>query len=122
MITVKKEVWPLLDIVGLVILTIGALGIMEVISVGITLSSVILAIGIILIVTASIFIFLDGHNLRKEFKEFQRFDEIRKATREVPNDLDEGYGIDFTASPENAVTYTLNETTECVCEADEEEN
>jgi hypothetical protein len=42
--------------------------------------------------------------LRREHDEFRRFDEVRKKARQVPNNLKEGYLIDYTAEPDSAIS------------------
>ena len=108
MIIVKRYIWAILDIIGMVLLAVGALGVVELISLDYLMSKILIAVGIALIVISSIFIQVEGWRLRKENDEFQRFDEIRNDARRVPNDLVEPYLIDYTAEPSCAICYKNN--------------
>jgi len=108
MIMVKRYVWAVLDIIGMVILAAGALGMVELISLGYQISKVLLAAGVVLIIISSAFIQLEGWRLRKKNNEFMRFDTIRNDARRVPNDLEEPYLIDYTAEPSCAISYKNN--------------
>lgn len=124
MIAVRKETWALLDLLGIIILAAGAFFLITAdYGKSITIYAVIMAIGIVLIILSSFFIFMDGRRLRKEFKEFQRFDEIRTEARKVPDDLKTGYVIDYTAAdPADAIDYTPDEIEdECVCLEDDDD-
>ncbi|MDR0309897.1 MAG: hypothetical protein LBH88_03985 [Candidatus Methanoplasma sp.] len=106
----ERWMWALLDIIGMLLLAVGAFGVIGFISVPMLASQVLIAAGIIAIAVSALFIHLDGRELRKEHEEFMRFDEIRKDARLVPNDLDEGYIIDYTAEPSRAISYRNNES------------
>ena len=109
MVKVNGQIWALLDVLGMVLLAAGAFMIMTMFPFPETAKALI-AIGIVFIVVASAFILLEGRRLRIEDNEFRRFEEIRDSARMVPNDLDEGYLIDYTADPEDAIFYMYNET------------
>ncbi|MCL1810692.1 MAG: hypothetical protein FWG41_00500 [Methanomassiliicoccaceae archaeon] len=109
MIKVERYVWTILDIIGMVLLIVGVLGVIDILSIGTDTSIKVMAAGIVLIVVSSIFIQIEGMRLRREHDEFRRFDEIREKARLVPNDLDEGYLIDYTAEPGSAIDYKENE-------------
>ncbi len=72
------------------------------------LAILIMIIGMMMIAMSSLFIHLYGSKIRKQHNEFVRFDKVRSEARLVPNDLDEGYIIDYTADLENAIIYTKN--------------
>jgi len=85
----------------MILLAVGACTIMFIVHPETLVSSIFIFAGIVLIVTASVFISLDGRELRKEDAEYRRFETIRDEARLVPNDLDEGYIIDYTATDPN---------------------
>lgn len=105
MVKINGYVWVVLEILGMVMLTAGAFGIMDIIGLDMQASIGSMVLGIMLIIISSAFIQIEGHELRKEDKEFRRFDAVRNEARLVPNDLKEGYLIDYTAEPCNAVSY-----------------
>ncbi|MDR1690627.1 MAG: hypothetical protein LBR42_02130 [Candidatus Methanoplasma sp.] len=109
MVKIKRPVWAVSDVIGMAVLTVGALGIIGIINLDQTLSAALIAIGIIVISVSSAFIQIDGMKLRKEHSEYQRFDEIKRDARLVPNDLKEGYLIDYTAEPSRAISYKNKE-------------
>lgn len=93
----------------MVLLAAGALAIMLVTPPKVSVSTVYIAVGIAIIIISSAFIALDGRKLRKEDTEFRRFERIRDEARHVPNDLKEGYLIDYTAEePDGAISYVSN--------------
>jgi len=125
----KGHTWAFLDVIGMALLSAGALGVIEIISLGQLTSEILMAVGIVLIVISSTFIQVEGTRLRKEQEEFEksevqrsyelealrkeqeefeRFEEIRNDARWVPNDLDEPYLIDYTAEPSRAISYKNN--------------
>ncbi|MDR3074747.1 MAG: hypothetical protein LBU30_01750 [Candidatus Methanoplasma sp.] len=108
MVKVKGCVWAICDVAGIIPLVLGALGVISLIPLGLALSEVLLAIGIVLISVSSAFIALDGSRLKKEHREYERFDRIRENARLVPDDLEEGYMIDYTADPDCAISYNPN--------------
>jgi hypothetical protein len=109
MVDINGRVWAVLDILGMIILAVGAFGVMEMIGIDFQISIGLMVIGIILILISSAFIQIDGHLLRKEDEAYRRFEEIKNKARSVPNDLKEGYLIDYTAEPDNAVSYGRQE-------------
>jgi hypothetical protein len=109
MAKVDRRIWAILDIIGMILLAVGALTIMMSFPIP-EYAEAVMLVGIILIVVASVFIFLIGRELRKEDMEFRRFEGIRDSARMVPNDLDEGYVIDYTADPDDAIFYMHNKT------------
>ncbi|AIZ56070.1 hypothetical protein Mpt1_c01690 [Candidatus Methanoplasma termitum] len=109
MAKVDKRIWVILDVIGMILLAVGALRIMTMFPQPKDAVPLII-IGIALIVVASVFIFLMGRELRIEDAEFRRFEDIRDSARMVPNDLDEGYVIDYTADPDDAIFYMYNRT------------
>jgi len=124
MLRVDQFLWTVLEVVGMVLLAAGALTIMLFTPPQVSIATVYIAVGIAVIVIASVFIGLDGRRLRKEDHEFRRFEEIRDEARNVPNDLKEGYFIDYTAEePSGAISYVSKESegqTEqsCICSDD----
>jgi len=108
MVKVNGFVWTVLEIMGMVLLAAGALSLIFAHSLNTTIQIVYIMAGIALIIVSSAFIQLEGSKLRKEDKEYRRFEKIRDEARAVPNDLDEGYIIDYTADPERAVSYRSN--------------
>ncbi|MDR1404506.1 MAG: hypothetical protein LBJ20_02920 [Candidatus Methanoplasma sp.] len=111
----KGYIWAILDAAGIVPLAVGTLGVISVIPIGLTASSVLLAAGIIIITVSSAFIALNSSRFRKEYRDFIRFDEIRTDARLVPNNLREGYVIDYTADADCAISYTANEPEPQMC-------
>lgn len=121
----KEKHWAMLDIVGMLILLVGVLGVIGIIPLGVNPSAAVMVVGIVMIVIASAFIQRQGKRLRKEHEEFIRFDEIRREARKVPNDLEEGYVIDYTAEPSRAISYKNNEVQEetfCTMSDEDEES
>jgi len=96
---IDERFWVLIDILGMILLTIGALSIMTSTTPSTTWQEFCLGLGIALIIIPSVAIAFQGHILRKEFDSFQRFDEARKEAHTVPDDLEDGYLIDYTAEP-----------------------
>jgi hypothetical protein len=107
--------WAILCVLGIVLLFVGMLGYIGVFSLGDAVSTVILGMGAILIVEATIFIRLEMNKLAKEVAEHERLMEIRNDSASVPNDLKSGYVIDLTAEPSRAIIYDNDQ--ECGCEA-----
>jgi hypothetical protein len=118
MVKADRSVWTALDIVGMMILIAGALGVIGYLTLSQMVSEILIAVGIALIIISSIFIHNEGRKLRKEYEEYERFDEIRNDARSVPNDLNEGYMIDYTEEPSRAISYKNNEPEikECIAE------
>jgi hypothetical protein len=108
MFKVKRWVWALLVIIGMILLAVGAFGVTGIIPLGIE-SEIMMAAGIIIMALSSAVIQLMGSKLKKEFKEFERFEQIRNDALLVPNNLKEGYVIDYTAEPSRAICYRNNE-------------
>ncbi|MCL2296360.1 MAG: hypothetical protein FWC29_04685 [Methanomassiliicoccaceae archaeon] len=109
MVKVDPSLWMVLNVVGMALLVVGALSIMLITPPESTISAVFMAAGIILIVVSAVFVGIDGHKLRKEDEEFRRFEAIRDEARRVPDDLKEGYVIDYTAEdPDKAISYRSN--------------
>jgi len=98
----------LLDILGMALLAAGAIYIIKTVSPDMTVPVALMAAGIALIVASSTVIGVNGRRFKKEYEEFERFGEIRKEVQRVPDDLDEGYLIDYTAEPEQAVRFKSN--------------
>jgi len=121
MVKVNRSVWMVADIAGMMLLVVGVLGFIEIISADKVVSEALMAAGMALIVISAVFIQAEGKKLRKESEEFRRVDEIRKEMWLVPNDLEEGYQIDFTANPRHAIKYRNNGPVETHSEADFEE-
>jgi len=118
MIMVNKHQWAILDVIGMVLLAIGAVIIMTWFPYP-KAAEVVLVAGLGIIIVSSFFIYLDGRTLRKEDLKFREFDEVRAIAREVPNDLREGYLIDLTADPENVVVCNCDPG-ECSCRNSDE--
>ncbi|MCL2317436.1 MAG: hypothetical protein FWC44_00055 [Methanomassiliicoccaceae archaeon] len=118
MVSVYKHRWAILDVVGMVLLAIGAYHIMTQFPYPKT-AEVVLIAGLGLIIVSSIFIYLDGRDLRKEDMKLREFEEVRAVAREVPNDLRDGYLIDLTADPENVVVCNCDPGN-CGCRNDDD--
>ena len=109
MVKVDQSLWTVLCIVGMILLAAGALTVMLIVRPETAVSVAFIIAGMILIVISSIFISIDGRNLRKEDAEFRRFEAIRDEARLVPDDLDEGYMIDYTAAdPDSGISFRRN--------------
>jgi hypothetical protein len=102
---IDSRFWPLLDILGMALLAAGALAIMFSKTNNISAAWFCVGAGIALIIIASIAIAFQGHKLRGRFLRFQKFDNARTEAREVPNDLEDGYLIDYTAEPGNVAVW-----------------
>ena len=103
MVKINGYVWTVLIILGMIMLTVGAFGVFGFIVLDQEISIGLMVLGIMFIIISSIFIQIEGHMLRRKDSEFHKFEEVRDETRQVPNDLDEGYLIDYTAEPGSAV-------------------
>jgi len=112
MVKVDGPLWAILDVLGMVLLAAGAIFVMQTTSPDLSASMALIAAGIVLIVVSSVFIGISGRRFRKEYEEFERFDEIRTGALQVPDDLEEGYLIDYTGEPDNAIRYRDNESKE----------
>jgi len=112
--------WAILCVLGVVLLLTGMLGYIGVFSFGDAVSTVILGMGAILIVEATIFIRLELNKVAKEIAEHERLKEIRKDAVNVPDDLENGYIIDLTAEPSRAITYDNDPEYGCEVLCDEE--
>ena len=109
MVNVDSSLWTVLNVVGMILLAAGALSIMLVMQPQTDISAAYIAAGAVLITISSLFISLDGRKLRKEDEEYRRFEKIRDDARMVPNDLKEGYLIDYSAAnPDDAISYRNN--------------
>jgi len=97
--------WAILCVLGVVLLLMGMLGYIGVFSFGDSVSTVILGMGAILIVEATIFIRIEMNKISKEVAEHERLKKICEDSADVPDDLKSGYIIDFTAEPSRAITY-----------------
>jgi len=114
MVKVDSSLWMILNVAGIFLLAAGALTIMFVSPPKPSVSMVYIAVGITLIVATALLVGVEGYKLRKEDEEFRRFEEIRDEARMVPNDLRDGYLIDYTAAnTKKAISYTDNETETC---------
>ncbi len=124
MVKVSGAASVAMNLIGLILLAVGAFGIFFTSSHNLTIQIFYMAAGIILIIASSVLIQMEGSRLRKEDNEYRRFEEIKMEARRVPNDLKDGYLIDYTADPCNAVSYRSNEPeptqTDCGCRADED--
>jgi len=109
MVRVDASLWTVLSVVGMILLVAGALTVMFVRPPDMTISKIFMAVGIVFIIVSAVFISIDGWKLRKEDREFRRFEKIRDDAALVPNDLKDGYLIDYTADPDDAISYTSNE-------------
>jgi len=108
--SIDPSLWTVLNIVGMILLVAGALTVMLVVHPETFVSALYMAVGIVLIVVSSILTSLDGRKLRKEDEEYRRFERIRDQARLVPDDLREGYMIDYsTEDPDNGISYRSNE-------------
>ena len=108
MVKAYRHQWALLDVLGMVLLAAGAFVIVTQFPFP-RIAEIVLVIGIIIIVVSSFFIFLEGRKLRKEDEKFRRFEKKRASARQVPNDLEEGYLIDYTADPDQVVSFKSND-------------
>jgi len=109
MVRVDASLWTVLNVAGMILLAAGALTVIFAKYPNPTVSAMFMVAGIIFIVVSAVFVSSDGRKLRKEDEEFRRFEKIRDDARLIPNDLKEGYLIDYTADPENAISYKDNE-------------
>jgi hypothetical protein len=118
MVKIEKYAWTIMEILGIVLLAVGAFGVIDIVRLDQQISIGLMVLGIMLISISSGFIHLEGNELRKEDHEIRRFIKIRDEARLVPNDLKEGYLIDYTAEePDTAVRYVRNRP-EIQCECD----
>ena len=121
MVNVDSSVWMVMNVVGMILLAAGALSIMLIVRPETSVSGTYMAVGILLIVVSAVFISLEGRRLRKEDEEYRRFEKIRDDARLVPDDLREGYLIDYTAEgPDSGISYRSNEPEKHLEEAFEE--
>jgi hypothetical protein len=111
---IDQRIWPLLDIIGMVLLSVGAVLIMWSMTSTNQGPSIIIGAGIALIVISSIAIGFQGRKLRKKFERFHNFDDVRKEARAVPDDLEEGYFIDYTAEPGSVAVWSREPKKEIV--------
>jgi hypothetical protein len=109
MVNINRYAWAIMEILGMVLLVFGAFGVMGLIGLGHQASIGLMVLGIMLILISSIFIQIEGHELRKEDDGYRRFEEVRDEARLVPDNLNEGYVIDYTAEPGKAVSYRSND-------------
>jgi hypothetical protein len=120
MIKIKSiTAWAILCVLGVILLFMGMLGYIGIFSFGDAVSTVILGMGVILIVEATIFIRIEMNKIAKEIAEHERLKEICKDSADVPDDLKSGYIIDLTAEPSRAITYENDP--ECGCEVSYDE-
>ncbi|MCL2509850.1 MAG: hypothetical protein FWF07_02080 [Methanomassiliicoccaceae archaeon] len=109
MVKVDPSLWTVLCVVGMILLAAGTCSVMFIVQPETVVSAVFIIAGIILILIASVFISLDGRDLRKEDAEYRRFEAIRDEARLVPDDLDESYMIDYTAAdPNSGISFRRN--------------
>jgi len=101
-----ERVWILIDLIGLLLLAVGAVIIMWSMTSNRLGPAICLGAGVALIILSSVAIGIQGHKLRKKFENYQRFDEVRKEANAVPDDLEGGYLIDYTAEPGKAVQWS----------------
>lgn len=96
MAEINRKAWLVLDIVGMAVLLLGALGFIGVFDIGTTASTVIFGIGIFLVIESAIFIYLEGVTVRNEIIEIERREDIREAAASVSDDSVSGYILDLT--------------------------
>jgi len=101
-----ERIWILIDIIGLVLLAVGAVIIMWSMTSNRLGPAICMGVGIALIILSSTAVGIQGHLLRKKYEKYQRFDEVRKEASAVPDDLEGGYLIDYTAEPGKAVQWS----------------
>ena len=110
MVKVDASLWTVLIVVGMILLAAGALTVMLVPHPEVSASAIFMVAGIAFIVISAVFINIDGRKLRKDDEEFRRFEKIRDEVRYVPDNLEEGYLIDYTASEiDGSISYRNNE-------------
>jgi hypothetical protein len=120
MVRLHGSVWTVLMIFGMILLAAGAFSVIFILNPDVTMSAVYMVAGIALILVSSAFIHLDGSKLRKKDEDFWRFDEIRTEARKVPNNLKEGYMIDYNApEPGKAVSFSTKGTEKSAENSDE---
>jgi hypothetical protein len=94
---VDERIWPAIDILGMLLLAVGAVLIMWSVTSSTLGPAIIMGAGIVLIVIASTAVGFQGRKLRKKYEGYQRVDEVRTGSLTVPDDSKEGYMIDYTA-------------------------
>ncbi|MDR0887841.1 MAG: hypothetical protein LBM39_01475 [Candidatus Methanoplasma sp.] len=123
----ERRVWTILEIIGIIVLLIGATRYIGVPSslpdIGEVPSLIIVAIGLILIIESSIFIALEGVRLNREIEEFEKAKEeaeiaaaadaeperVAVSNQNAADDSNEPYVLDIAADPTLAAQY-LNES------------
>jgi len=96
MIDIDRRVWPILEIVGIIVLIIGTAGYTGFVAMGHGLSIVVFVAGLISILIGFFFIYMDGREVKAGMEDLMRVVNVRNSAKAVPNDSPRGYALDMT--------------------------